>query len=705
VNYVELSKIERLTKDVKKFLKVIGVYDFPRVLQLGDMERWGNTPAEIPKERWQAYWSWLSKEKHFTYPGRDIEYEGRNRTIACVSLDGFEECVLSADTGRLTRYLNFLLEHWDDYYKHLVNSTYRWFYYYPNNKEVPSYFAYQLKNSRWLSTTGGLSIPDAVLAPLREMKRLGGKLVPYVKISEEQARQGKEFLQFLGVRTEVDLRTLLSILSEAREAPVNDVLKAQLGEVYRRMANLSQDESISQEVYILDRKGNYQPSRALYWLDDSETDSVFGEEVPAVWVPDSVSRPDIEALFSALGVARISSILERRRIDDGQGVMEDIDLKNRLKEKGNYLYSVLLHYKAGRVAEFSDFIRKVTIVRVNPLKLQLTVLDKAHEIQVPCFCSIEENRLYISSNVQEMDVAREIARVFNAPAGSEFTLSFVLMQVPDRIIQQLTRSSIQLVPIAESSESEVASIVEPERPIVPTEQPLATTEPIVSQFRTLPITRPRSEALVKPSTEGAEKIPEPEVSLDIDTKELVKEIDDMKQLLTEGRVVSTKTSDVWREARQIDKVVSKARVVVRPFVSASTEKNWELRTVDSEKVYVEVGMDAAKIDAVKPLINSFRQRMRRIIDTMGGNPETVNVCIVDPVTDGDRRGEQLFFNLLRTDKPLRWIVVAARELAYVKFPNPSQAHISLMTDLIEKALERIKEIYPDVLGERGGRAD
>ena len=78
------------------------------------------------------------------------------------------------------------------------------------------------------------------------------------------------------------------------------------------------------------------------------------------------------------------------------------------------------------------------------------------------------------------------------------------------------------------------------------------------------------------------------------------------------------------------------------------------------------------------------------------NPDTVNVCIANPETDGDRRGGQLFFNVLRNDKPLRWVVVAARELAYVKFPKPSQAHISLMTDLIEKALERIEEIYPEI---------
>jgi hypothetical protein len=71
-----------------------------------------------------------------------------------------------------------------------------------------------------------------------------------------------------------------------------------------------------------------------------------------------------------------------------------------------------------------------------------------------------------------------------------------------------------------------------------------------------------------------------------------------------------------------------------------------------------------------------------------------------PETDGDRRGEQLFFNVLRSDRPLRWVVVVARELAYVTFGRPSQAHIALMTELIERALSKIAEIYPELFASR-----
>jgi hypothetical protein len=685
-NYVDLSRIDEQMTDAERFLETIGVLNFPRVLQLGERKRWADTPPDVLKQNWEAYWSWLS-EKGYT------GYSTQVPTISTICLDGFDKCVATQDIGKLTRYLNYLFEHWDEYYKLHENSMYHWFYYSPGSKSVPSYFAYQLKTQKWLPTTKGLATPGEVFAPLREIKRVGGGLISYLKMSEEQSRQKKEFLQFLGIETEVSLSMLLSVLSKARAVEVNDALKAQLERVYQRMATLCEDEKIEEQVYILDRKGNFQPSETLYWLGDPETDSVFGEEVPAAWVPHTLSRPQVEALFNALRVTSILSILERKRIDDGKEVIEDDTLTNELRRRKNYLYSVLLHHKAGKVEEFPDFVRKVVVAKVDQLRVELKVLDKVHEIEVPCFCSMEEKRIYTSSNAQKTDVARELARAFKAPTGSEFTLSFVLTQAPDTILEQLKRSSIQLVSLPKPTEPEAILGVEPE---MPERVPTRALEPMVSEFQKLH--EAATLGLPPPTTSAQEagKVSAPEISVDINKEDLVKEIEDMKQLLTEGKASTTETSEVWREPVEIDKVTSEARVVIRPFVSASSKKNWEPQTLDGEKVFVETEIDSVKIDAVRTFIKSFRGRMRKIIEIMGGNPDTVNVCIANPETDGDRRGGQLFFNVVRNDKPLRWVVVAARELAYVKFPKPSQAHISLMTDLIEKALERIEEIYPEI---------
>jgi len=225
-----------------------------------------------------------------------------------------------------------------------------------------------------------------------------------------------------------------------------------------------------------------------------------------------------------------------------------------------------------------------------------------------------------------------------------------------------------------------------------------STEPIARELEKLLETETIQKPTLEPPSPEAEEISAPEVSVDMNREELAREINGMKQLLTKHNPPVPPKNDLWRSPTEIDKVTSEPKIVVRTFVSASSKKNWKLQTLDGEKVYVETELDQREIDAVNPSIKAFRERMRKIISTMGGNPDTVNICIAHLETDGDRREGQLFFNVLRNDKPLRWIVVAARELAYVKFPKPSQAHISLMTDLISKALENIEEIYPEIFG-------
>lgn len=688
-DYVDLSKIEGVTKDFKRFLQTIGVLDYPRILEYDKQGRY-DRPNGISEKCWDAYWTWLFKQEfleYSTYPDR----------VLVMCLDGFDQCVLSQDIEKLAKYLEFLLEHWDDYYKRHTDAAYRWFYYFEHIKNIPSYFAYQLRVSKWLPTTKGLASARGVFAPLREIRKVGGNLVSYLRIPEEKARQSQEFLQFLGIEMDVSLKMLLSILSIAKDSEVNDALKNQMVEIYRRLSRFCEDESINDEVWILDRKGNFQPSKKLYWLDDPMTEEVFAQDVPAAWVPDNMSRPDIEILFNALGVVRISSILERKRVDASEGISDDFELTNEIRRKGKYLYSVLLHHKATKAAEFSDFVSDLSIVRANQLKLNLRVLDKTHQVEAPCFCSLEEKKIYLSEGGQITDIARELARTFGSPTGSEFVLSFVLSSVSeDFILEQLRRSSIRLVSLSKSPEAEVSPGAKLE---IPKGSPGFTPvqhKSIVRELEKLTV----SEAPSGLPSHEAEDFPTPEVSVDIDEEELTKEIEDAKQLMTANKGFSAPAPDVWRESSEIDKVTSEARVVVRPFVSTSTKKDWRKQIIDGEKVYIESGIDPAKVDLAKPSLRAFRERMRKIVEIMGGNPDTVNICIANPVTDGDRRDEQLFFNALRNDKPLRWIVVAARELAYVKFPKPSQAHISLMADLIEKALERIQEIYPEIFSKK-----
>jgi len=358
-------------------------------------------------------------------------------------------------------------------------------------------------------------------------------------------------------------------MSKARHSKVDDELKKQLSELYKKMADLCEEYSIEEEVYILDRKGNFQPSRNLYWLDVPEIESVLGEELPLAWEPDNLRKHRIETLFKAL---RVSSVLERKRIDSGQ---EDIDIRfgNELRKRGDYLYSVLVHYRAGKIQEFPGFIRRLTVVKVDPLSLQLKVLDKVHQQEIPCFCSIEEGRIYVSSNAKFTDLAREIARAFEAPIDCGIALRSVLEEAIDTIPEFLREFSIRLMRIIESAETETSSITELQMP----EQTLAVYNKTPTEFQ-------RPTILEAPSTPLAryvESVPPLHGSSGIDRRQL------SEPVLTGRKSSRALVTDVLGEAVEIDKVAEEW-IDERPFIS-TTKKDSEIREI--EKIGMRLSME------------------------------------------------------------------------------------------------------------------
>jgi hypothetical protein len=668
--FVDLQTLESLVDPVERFLWIIGVLKFPRVLSLGDIDL-RKEPNEISKEDWKGYCKWLSEGGH-------REYSTGGETISVTCLDGFSGHVSSHDATKMEKYLNFLLNHWQEYYKSYGDSKYSWFYYRPDEKEIPSYFVYRLKKCTWLPTSEGLRSAKDTFAPLREIRLVGRNLLPYLNVSEEQARENKEFLRFLGIETEINLQMLLSILKRAKDVEVNEVLKKQLSRVYQKMADLLESEKIEEAVSLLTTDDSFVLSQELHWMDDPGAEEVFRGEIPAAWVPENLSRPDIETFFGAFGVAKISSILRRQMVKDSQEVIGEPRWTACLQKSKDFLYSILLHHRASGAERFPDFIKKVMVAKTDRLRLQLAAMDKVHEIETPCFCSIEEGKIYISLTAQSMDVARELVRAFGASRGSEFTLNFVF-QSPDNILDEFEKSSIQLVTLPEIEASlEIAMPLH----IKTIEDKLR--EPPEFQTQTIP----------SPQDARVEGL---EVKFDMNTEDIKREIKRARELLNSGASSSYESSNIWAGAKEIERVTSNPRATVQSLVSYTAEKNWEPRFLEGEKVFIEVGIEPEKIEASRLHVKPFRQRMRKIVEIMGGNPDTVNVCIAYTITDGDRRENQLFFNVLRDDKPLRWIVVVARELAYLKYPKLGPAHISLMTDLIEKALEKIYEIYPEEL--------
>ncbi|MEM2514889.1 MAG: hypothetical protein QXU81_11385 [Candidatus Bathyarchaeia archaeon] len=677
-NYVDISKLRDSVADLELFLEYVGVLKFPRLISLG--EGLGRAaPPYVSKKNWGDYWSWL-------WNSGLIPWEGREHSVSTVCLDGFEDCIASQDAGKLKRYLVFLLQHWDDYYSKFEKSSFCWFHYTPRYKEVPSYFIFQLKTFRWLPTTHGLKEASQTFAPFREIKSIIGHIFPYVDIPEELARRNKDFLKLIGVKTEANLQTLISILNKIRELEVNDAVKAQLGCVYKKLANICEEEKIEridENILILNTEGEFKPSNELIWIDNPYLGELFKKELPTAWVPENLSMPEAQTLFSSLGVKPISQLIERE-ILEAKEIGEDIQLAKNIVQKGNYVYSALLHSKARKAELFPQFIKGLKVIRVSSLKIQLKVLGKILIAEAPCFSDICGSKLIISSKADITDVARELSSTFDAALGAEFIISFILSQQSvDNIADQFKKSGIQLIPLVEGeAEKELLKLTESATKIIPKE----VAEKLKDEFK--------SFAMAPPSEELREEV---HLEFDLDEEKIKHEIEKAKTtLMNIEKVQNIEPSRIWVEPKEIERVVTGSKIVVRPFISISSAKNWELRVIDGEKVFTEVNIDPAKIEAFRPFIKEFRNRMRKIVEIMGGNPDTVNVCIANPETDADRRDGQLFFNIVRNDRPLRWIIVAARELAYLKFPNPSQQHVDLMTSLIEKAIAYIDEIYPEI---------
>lgn len=147
---------------------------------------------------------------------------------------------------------------------------------------------------------------------------------------------------------------------------------------------------------------------------------------------------------------------------------------------------------------------------------------------------------------------------------------------------------------------------------------------------------------------------------------------------------------VYREKKEISSVTSRSTITYSVEAKTIAAKNWKLKVIDGEKVYVEEGMKLPPVSAIRNL----RRLTVKIVEAIGFNPETVNICVARPTTDGYNERGQLFFNATRVDSPCRWFGVVVRELAQ-NYSRKHYPHVKAMVHLIAKGLETINEILPE----------
>ena len=757
LNYLSLRYEEQGRKEKARwryFLKKIGVKDYPQpekiLAALKALESTGFSDRNVKKAdailrfleaHWRGFYSKYSEDltrlKEFRWiptSNNTLEYPGNvyvNRNI--LKLVGSSHDIISIKPPRnksIIRILGLLVEaRLDDVINFiLASSTVKgsqktpaipfMVYSFLDRKEALTPEQIEvLRQNRTIMIRGKMWKPDSVfLDDCRNDFGPNGWLRAYA-LNEKFSKLERLCIR-LGIsrtaRSPDDYIEWLVDLAETSEDYIVDEWKASLiNNAYSKLAmivNSISDEQLEKLRYkktMLTSNSLLRLPSECYLLRKGEeviheTLEKSGINVPIV----KAENAEHEKLYTCLGVNEIAYSLCGKRVDTNA-----MSIDQALTERFNAMIPWLDGFEfssTGIVSDHNLIFAKMKVYRVNRLKVQYAILSEENERQgIPiedlcCFERNEENILFLDENFSleknehihllSLNLARDLNPSINK-IGWNLAIASLLVLGKIIGVSPYYREIKMPQEFIEGTAPEPEAILGVERKI-PERLSAQTIEPVMSEFQKLPLPT---------STHSPQELGEvsvPEVSYDINKEDLEKEVEDMKQLLTEGKIPSTGISEVWREPVEIDKVTGKARVVVRSFVSVSSRKNWEPRTLNGEKVYVETEMDPVKMEVVISSIKPFKEYMKKIIEIMGGNPDTVNICIANPVTDGDRREGQLFFNVLRNDKQLRWIVVAARELAYVKFPKPSQAHISLMTDLIEKALERIQEIYPEIFNEK-----
>lgn len=434
--FVDLSKLGFLVKS-DKFLKRIGVTDFPRVISHGSGSYW-QVPNGIPEKKWQRYCQWLG--------------EGYGNIEESFEVLGFDQFTDNLENSKA--FVKYFLDHWEEYYKSYLKTTLSWFHYRQRSKEVPSYFAFQLKTREWFPTTQGLKGPSEVFLPTMENKRLALDIVPFIQLTSEELRGSHAFCDYIGVTTKLGIRSLHEIIEKASVLSVTRSLKKQFEMIYERLyIELSRTPDSTPPEYtwhLPDRNWHFDTIPNLYWIDDPELEEKLGDSVLAAWIPTNLARPQLEQLFDFFKLTRVSQVLKRQAKKDLKGE-EDTILTQKIKRSADYVFSILSHYRADGVESFQDFMTKLRVLTTKDLVITLTAPYIEREAVCPCFCEIESGTIYVCQTVRTEHIAREFARAFGAPLDSAFSIEIALSELRlEDIKQKLLMSSIQVLHLSNS---------------------------------------------------------------------------------------------------------------------------------------------------------------------------------------------------------------------------------------------------------------
>ena len=444
--YPEANFVRQHKEDEEEhaFLRALGVKDSPRLLlEEGKYQSNGNPAFAL---HWKEYWDWLLRDW--------MPYSTGYRRVSNITcFDSWDELQWSSGTTKLL--LNYLITHWSSYYKQHLESRYEYFNRGAKGDNVPSYFAWQLWETKWLPTTKGLMKPSAeVFVPSTKIKRVAGDFIPYLSIPEgrkeqEFLSQGQEFLvEFLGLSTELDIEALKYILSVAQRHPVDDNLKHYLPRVYKALGRRLEEENECElgKLKLPTEAWIFEESTSLYWNDDHDLGTLFqGKEgVSFAWIPENVERGLIEVLFERAGVKALSKCVRRDLITPTNVELNE-DMTNLLQGKARYIYSLLKHHKAVKANIAGEKLSRIQVKSSDKLDVLLRLDEIRTTFSANVFYDVDSDTIYLTKDVENFEIPQELARVFVLDLSYSSDIEIILQEENEQVEKRFQRQGIALL--------------------------------------------------------------------------------------------------------------------------------------------------------------------------------------------------------------------------------------------------------------------
>lgn len=533
------------------------------------------------------------------------------------------------------------------------------------------------------------------------------------------------FLNFLGVREKPSYEDYAEFLRSYlwKIEKLDDKHRASLGNVYHHLNYVVTTPELKRtETWASLKKGFKIWCEDGYWVeidkdiffnDNDKLHSLFKSHTDMIfaYIPEAPKDLKLKQLFTELGIKGLSETYMEKCTVSGEGSTAIEEYSKEIRRLSKYIIHFL---KEKSPQTFERLNKKGALSLLNEINVRfaenIRVDALANGYTVPLgqrksFYSRgdSENCLFLEGSLKGNDsscfrhIGIALANAFGEGTGLETFFPYLARMEITEIQLAMQDYSIPLEEKLkiEKARKEPGVPKKAEQTIEEAKKPTEVSEPTIPQLEEPTTPGEESTAISAESVSrigGLLKSAE-QVSVISDRasgEEAHALVDELAQALeeeTKGRAIDI--SKIYKQRKKIPSIRTRPSVRFSREAKLTASKNWKAKLANGERIYVEEGVPLPGIGRIKKL----KKLTRKIVEVMGGNAETVNICIARIETDGYNEQGQLFFNATRKDSPFRWFGVVARELAY-NYSRSHYPHVKAMVDLIARGLQNFDDLFP-----------